>query len=372
MPNSLLLITGIFPPDTGGPAKFATEFGDWVSRLGFKVHIQSYSDEKSSKIISSNFDAKFVSRSQGLFLRYVGMIWRIGRAVSSSDVVLSVGAFLETYIASIIFRFNYVVKVPGDIVWERARNNSVTSLNIEEFQRSKLNFKYRLFRELYSRSLKRAQMVIVPANGLFELCLGWGVQKSKLRLIYNSVEQLSSSLEDPFTSEYDMVTVCRLAPWKGVDELIYFAAKKGKSLLVVGDGPERLNLELLSTKCKANVTFVGDVSSENVPKLLHKAKIFVLNSYYEGLPHALVEARVAGLISVGRAGTGSAEVIDDDVDGFLVREDRSLEKTLEAAFLKLSEPDEFIDKARKDAYLRFNREKNFESIWQTLNGIALE
>ena len=372
MPNSLLLITGIFPPDSGGPAKFATEFGDWTSKSGFKVRIQSYADRKSALHIDSDFQASFVSRSQGLFLRYVNMVYRIGRGASSADVVLSIGAFLETFIASKIFKFNYVAKVPGDIVWERARNNSVTSLNIEEFQESKLNFRYKIFRALYSQSLKRAQIVIVPSQGLYRLCLGWGVHPSKIRLIYNSVEQKSTPAFEDIVKTYDLVTVCRLVPWKGVEELINFTARENKSLLVIGDGPEKSNLELISKNLKADVTFVGEVPSEKVSQLLQTSRVFVLNSYYEGLPHALVEARVAGLISVGRAGTGSAEVINDDVDGFLVREDRSLEKTIKLAFSKLSDSEVFISKARADAHARFSKEKNFETILQTLNGLTVE
>jgi glycosyltransferase involved in cell wall biosynthesis len=93
-----------------------------------------------------------------------------------------------------------------------------------------------------------------------------------------------------------------------------------------------------------------------------RSRIFALNSYYEGLPHALVEARVAGVLTVGRAGTGSEEVINDDLDGFLIRSDRPLDETLDTAFAILPDSQEMITRAKSDSSHRFNKATNFASI----------
>jgi len=258
--------------------------------------------------------------------------------------------------------------VPGDIVWERARNNNVTSLDITEFQLEKLNFKYRVFRKLYSNSLKRARIVIVPSRGLYNLCIQWGVPREKLRLIYNSVELSESSAAPTGEYKYDLVTVCRLAPWKGVDELIQYSAKRNLRLVVAGDGPDRAKLANLAMELDANVTFLGEISSQSVNQLLNKSRIFVLNSYYEGLPHALIEARVAGLVSVGRAGTGSEEVINDDIDGYLIRPDRPLDETLDLAIASAVKSKDFIQRAKDDSRSRFNKATNFNEISKIIKG----
>ena len=215
--------------------------------------------------------------------------------------IFAVGAFLETYIASILKRFDYVVKVPGDIVWERARNNKVTDLDIIDFQSALLPFKYRIFRNMFSRSLKRASLVIVPSKSLFQLCIRWGIPYSKLRLVRNSVDlsKFSKLARGPF--QFDVLTVCRLTSWKGVDELIEVCSRLDLKLAVAGDGPERARLEELNLKFGSKVNFFGDVSENKILELLSNSKIFVLNSRYEGLPHALVEARAAGLISVSQS-----------------------------------------------------------------------
>jgi glycosyltransferase involved in cell wall biosynthesis len=363
MPRTLLLITGIFPPDSGGPAKFAMEFGKWASIQGCQTRILTYSDEP---IKDQNFDffkLTAVSRTNNILMRYFKMIQQIGVSVAHGTHILSVGAFLETYIASIILRFTYVAKVPGDIVWERARNSGVTNLGIDEFQNVKLTLKYRIFRALYTRSLRRARIVIVPSMGLYKLCVRWGVSETKLRLIYNSVGGEFNTKNGLVEKKFDLITVCRLTLWKGVDELIEYASQRNVSLLVIGDGPDRVRLESLALALRANVVFEGEVAPQRVYDFLRQSKIFVLNSYYEGLPHALVEARVAGVLSIGRSGTGSEEVISDDLDGFLIRRDRPLKETLDNALAIEQVSQTMISKAKNDSSRRFNKDNNFTAIF---------
>jgi glycosyltransferase involved in cell wall biosynthesis len=164
------------------------------------------------------------------------------------------------------------------------------------------------------------------------------------------------------------VTICRLASWKGVDELIEYTAKRNFKLVVAGDGPDRERLEALSKTLGAKVTFMGEIPNQSVSQLLGKGRVFVLNSYYEGLPHALIEARVVGLVTVGRAGTGSEEVINDDTDGYLIRPDRPLDATIDLAIATSRKPTEFTKRARLDSLSRFNKEHNFNQILKTIQG----
>ena len=366
MPQNILLISGIFPPDPGGPAKFASEFSEWSDQKGTSVKVISYADEIST--ISPTPDRKFIgiSRRSRLLIRYFKMISTISRSAQKGDQVIAAGAFLEIYIASIVKKIKYVAKVPGDIVWERARNNRVTHLDIKDYQESRLSSKYRLFRFLFTQSLKRASLVIVPSNGLYKLCIQWGIPESRLRLIQNSVDLSKFSTLKRESFKYDVLTVCRLAPWKGVDELIEVCASHKLSLAVAGDGPERENLEKLGAKLGLDVNFFGDVSEGKVLELISSSRIFVLNSHYEGLPHALVEARAAGMISVARDGTGSAEVIQDNKDGFLVGEKVTLSEAVAMAIREFNTSNRMGEIAAIDTRERFDRQRSFEKISDVL------
>ena len=338
-----LIISGIFPPDPGGPAKFAYEFAEWSSRKGKKVCVIAYFDEVELKSRDLYKDFSGVSRSDSLLVRYFRMVRAIAMSARKQDSV---------------------------IVWERARNNKITELEINDFQEARLGFKYRIFRCLFTQSLKRASIVVVPSNGLFQLCIKWGIPESRLRLIGNSVDLSKYSNLNRDSFNFDVLTVCRLAPWKGVDELIETCSQNKLRLAIAGDGPARSSLERLSVSLGADVRFFGDISEQKVLELLGTTKIFVLNSYYEGLPHALVEARAAGLITVARAGTGSAEVIRDGIDGFLVKEKDRLSHAVTSAISEFNSLSKMGDLAASDTKRRFDREQNFLEILSTLAEIS--
>lgn len=214
-----MIISGIYPPDPGGPAKFSSEFAEWCANKGDEVEVLTYGAFFPTLQQSGALKVYRVPRFSSIGKRYLVMIREIGRH-SKRGSLLAVGAFLETFFASLIFRFEYIVKVPGDIVWERARNNNLTDLNIEDFQNEQLTLKYKIFRYFYSQSLKRASIVIVPSQGLLNLCLHWGVKEEKINMVFNSVDNLRQLRIKKTAPVYDLVTVCRLTPWKGVKEII--------------------------------------------------------------------------------------------------------------------------------------------------------
>ena len=368
MQDSVLIVTGNFPPDSGGPAKFAENFGIWCGRKGLETTIITYGESPNRRNYASNVSVISVNQVTSLFIKLIRMMITIAKNADRSDNILAVGSFIEVYFTSLIRKFEYVAKVPGDIVWERARNNNITKLNINDFQKVKLNWKYKLFRRVFTKSLLKARKIIVPSLGLYELCLLWGIPAEKLSLIHNSVGNEFIQSEPLKIKNYDIVTVCRLTPWKGVGDLIKYSADFNRKLAVIGDGPIRLELENYAHSINAPVYFFGDLPQREVIQILCQSKVFVLNSTYEGLPHALIEARAVGILSVARAGTGSEEVIQDDIDGFLIRENRDLVQTLAKAFSVNSSKSNMQDKAKLDISKRFNLETNFSSIFKLLLG----
>lgn len=69
-------------------------------------------------------------------------------------------------------------------------------------------------------------------------------------------------------------------------------------LLIVGDGEERKSLEKLSAflGIKEKVKFIGFRNRKELLELYNIADLFVLASYSEGLPRALIEAMGCGCI----------------------------------------------------------------------------
>jgi glycosyltransferase involved in cell wall biosynthesis len=118
------------------------------------------------------------------------------------------------------------------------------------------------------------------------------------------------------------VTVGRLTQQKGypylLSALTSIPPKQRPLTLVVGDGPDRAELEssAIASGLEKDVKFLG--LRRDIPELLAAADLFVLPSLWEGLPLVLLEAMAAGLPAVVTAVGGNTEVVEDGISGTLI------------------------------------------------------
>ncbi len=367
MAKGVCIVSSIFPPDIGGPATFTYDFSKWIHQSGENLRVVTYASRKAVDV-NEGFSVSRVYLNDLMISRIFRIIWKILRAGRGSKYYFATGAFIETYLASLISKKKIIVKIPGDIVWERARNNGITDLSIDEFQNSRLPIKYAIFRYFFLRSIMSAKSVIVPSSYLLSLVKKWGITDNRIHLVYNCISNEYFKSPELNEHEYDVLTVARLVPWKGISEIIEDCAYLNLKLCIVGDGPERSSLEILAEKLSSDVTFLGQIDSTKMPGIYQKSKIFVLNSDYEGLPHALVEARASGVFSIARSGTGSTEVITEGVDGYLIggKNQFSLREALSTALNDSHFRENAIAKAQLDCRKRFNQEKSFNQIREIL------
>jgi glycosyltransferase involved in cell wall biosynthesis len=112
-------------------------------------------------------------------------------------------------------------------------------------------------------------------------------------------------------------TVARLVTQKGVGDLVSAVSRlPGATLVVVGDGPLRGELERQAAADGTAAVFLG--SRDGVEEVLPSFDVFVLPSLWEGEPIALLEAMASGLPCVATATSGSREVLSEPGRGVLV------------------------------------------------------
>ena len=89
-------------------------------------------------------------------------------------------------------------------------------------------------------------------------------------------------------------------------------------LLLVGDGPLRLELQkkTISLQIDDHVLFMGE--RNDVAAILDKSDIFVLSSKNEGHPISLLEAMSMGIVPVCTAVGGIPELVENTVNGLTV------------------------------------------------------
>lgn len=364
MHNKVLLVTSIYPPQSGGPAIFTKRFGDWLKNKGFEVCTISYQNGFSKK--SNNFI--FIDLDSSRIISFIKFIIAIKRNSDKNDLILANGAFLETYIACAFSKRKFIAKIPGDQAWEVSKNRGWTRSNIENFQLEKINLRIYILRILRNRAFKKARFVVSPSDQLRNFLIKWGISNEKTEIIFNCVDPVQFNLNSSIAKKYDLVTVCRLVPWKGLEELIKCSKSLNLSLVIIGDGPLRSHLESMVQYEGNKVTFMGNLSNYQVSQVLNQSKIFVLNSEFEATSYALIEAKMSGTPVIARENNGSVTVVRNGVDGLLVSNSDRLDESIRLLVYNNSLLAKFSREARKDALIRFNQEVNFSKILNILEG----
>ena len=111
--------------------------------------------------------------------------------------------------------------------------------------------------------------------------------------------------------------VGRLSKEKNIFSLITALKNTGISISLIGDGIEKENLLNFAKKEKVTIQHYHFVQNDKLPALLNQFKVFVLPSYFEGNPKALLEAMACGLCVIGTNVEGIKEVIQNNKTGLL-------------------------------------------------------
>ncbi|MDO8500077.1 MAG: glycosyltransferase family 4 protein [bacterium] len=314
----VLIATGLFPPDIGGPATYSKLFLDEMPARGFVVKVLSFGEvRRMPKII----------RHAAYLLKLFGKA-RLADIIFAQDPV-SVG--VPAMFVAKILRKKFVMKIVGDYAWEQAMQRfSVLDL-LNEFLGRRYGIFVEILRKLQRTSARAANLIIVPSAYLKGVIGRWGVDQKKVRVVYNACETGSA----PFSYEEARkglhlngtvaVSVGRLVPWKGFEVLIECVHGVSKvipdfKLIIVGSGPEEANLkskvkELALVDC---VSFVGGIPHNDVLAFFRASDLFVLNTGYEGFSHTILEAMAMGTPVVTTKVGGNTEIIKDGENGFLV------------------------------------------------------
>lgn len=356
----VLLVTQIFPPMIGGPATFIDRAAHAFARAGVKVTVVCATMGGREK---SDADRPFrvVRIPMSNRLRYEAVFRMVLTfQMARHRMILVNGAEPQAFDASRVTGRGYILKIVGDSVWEMARNQGRTCLDIDAFQTDPASREtWRAQTARRNRYVLRASQIVVPSEYLRGLVAQWGVPKERISVIFNGVDmdghgarprdQRRRQPGEPLR----VLFVGRLTNWKGVDTLILAAHQcPFLSVTVVGDGPSLPSLVALRDQLGlgSRVEFRGKLGPQEVLARMEQDHVLVLTSLYEGLSHTLLEAISRGMPCVASHCGGNDEVIRDGDNGLLVK---PLDvKALGSALQRLHEDEEFRLKLAQGARQR--------------------
>jgi len=320
----VLIVTGIWPPDVGGPASHAPEVAAFLQGLGHRVEVLTTADRPPAP---APHPVRWVSRAIPIGLRHVAGTFQIARHARAANVVYSTGMFGRSAIGAALARRPLVVKLTGDPAFERARNRRLHRGSLEDFQRAPRGRRVGLLLGFRNWSLRRARHIFCPSAYLREVALGWGIEPARVSVLPNpapSVDSLAQEgvLRDRLGVEGGLLVFAgRLTAQKALPLALEAVARAGDvSLVLAGDGPDRAALERRADELGlgARARFLGPHTRAQVLELFRAGDAALLSSTWENFPHTVVEALAAGTPVIATDTGGVGEVVRHEGNGLLV------------------------------------------------------
>jgi glycosyltransferase involved in cell wall biosynthesis len=312
----IVLLSGIWPPDVGGPATHAPDFARFLVERGHEVAVVTMVDgpptERPCPVVTVSRRSPFPVRYGLVALRGAGLARR-------SDVLYATATYGAAAAAATAARRPLVAKLVSDPAYERARRYGLFGGSLEEFQDAS-GRAVSMLRRARTAALRRAWRIVVPSAYLARIAAGWGVEPGRLEVVPNPAPAPADLADAPVEPGL-FVFAGRLTAQKNLGTALAAVARvPAARLALVGDGPEREALERAAHAKGLNgrVEFHGAQPRSTVLRTLAGAYAAVLPSAWENLPHAAVEALAAGTPVVATAVGGVPEVVRDGVNGLLV------------------------------------------------------
>ncbi|MBP6942661.1 MAG: glycosyltransferase family 4 protein [Candidatus Buchananbacteria bacterium] len=318
MTQRILIATGIFPPDIGGPATYAQLLVNQLPARGVAVSLVSFGTVRH-----------LIKGWRHIVYGY--KLWRGSAAVDTIYALDPLSVGLPAAVVACLRRKRFVLRVAGDYAWEQGTQRFGVTDTMEDFsQKHGYRFPIPVFKLLQYWIACQASLVIVPSEYLKKIVSNWGVPESKITVVYNAfdVPEFKSKTEvrqQLGVAGQVLVSVGRLVKWKGFDVVIDVVVQLRSKfpelkLYIIGEGPEREQLQkkIAAAQLTEHIILVGQVSQQIVLNYARAADVFVLNTGYEGFSHLLLEVMAAETPIVTTNIGGNPELITDQVSGLLV------------------------------------------------------
>ncbi len=301
----LLLATGIYPPDIGGPATYTRELMRLLPSRRVAVRILTYSDEGSDR---SNERVIKVNRRQGLFFRYWEYFWQVLRDTANEDIVyahdlVSVGlpcAIAKTFRP----RFKLVFRLGGDFLWEKAYNNGWTDKSLARYYAQPKNIWENIYLWIYEFVLSSADHIVFSTEWQKNIYQKqFKLSDEKISVIKNAFPNIILPLVKKETNkkQKEIIFAGRLVAVKNIQRLIDAVGQIDSVYLsVIGDGPDKFYLEnyVQEANLSERIKFFPSLKKEDLFSRLLSCFLVAVPMISEISPNVVYECIKLGVPTV--------------------------------------------------------------------------
>src|SRR5262249_35100717 len=184
----VVIVSGIWPPDVGGPASHAPELAAYLTGRAHAVQVVTTA---AAPPRPEMYPVRWVPRSMPAGLRHLRVAQEIARAARRADVVYSTSMARRAALGAALARRPLVLKLTADEAYERERRAGRFAGNLDDFQRYRGGARVALLRMTRNAAVRRAASVFTPSAYLREIAAGWGIPGERITVIPNPAPDVS-------------------------------------------------------------------------------------------------------------------------------------------------------------------------------------
>ncbi len=183
------------------------------------------------------------------------------------------------------------------------------------------NTAYPFYVKAESKTVRSNRLTVVSKSLYQEFARHYSVSSS---VVYNGVDPSLFKPSKKIKKENMVLFTGRLSRGKGLFDLIRVAELLIKThgstrISIAGDGPLKNALtRKLKRRKLSNTKIIPHLPQSKLADLYQRSKVFILPTYYEGLPTSALEAMACKLPVVSTRIPGMPELVEHGINGYLV------------------------------------------------------
>ncbi len=289
---NIVLATGIYPPDIGGPATYVKALAEELTSRGEQVTVITYGPE--DLIEKDSWTVVKVKKGQAGVTRWRRFAAALKEHGSEADFIYcfsSVSVGVPLFMARLEKPLT-ALRLGGDFLWERYTDRGGRK-GLRSFY---ITFKGT--RAVMGKVLRAFDGIVFSTTFQERLSEFLFKRMPKHVVIENALPLSPSPVFHEKQEMFKLLFLGRFVRFKNLPNLLHAVAKLPYvHLSLVGEGPEQQRLlALISQLGIANrVKMMGSVTSDERTKIFASHDLLVIPSLTEISPNAALEARAAGL-----------------------------------------------------------------------------
>ena len=299
---------------------------EFSKRKNYEVYLALFDNTQVVPFYGEIIDIKAPTTKNPflLFLNIIKRVRRINKIVKEKEIDVIISHAEITNLFTLVSKKIYKFKPPIIATYHTNFKESAKKMGIFDLIARRYNVKFQYV----------ADKILCVSKGMENQLADNGFDRVKLTTICNpvSIDSIDSMSKQRINSEHEfifdknfkiIISAGRLVGSKNFQLLLESYMEINKNikcrLIILGEGPERSELEklIIDNNQQENIYLLG--WQENPYKYINQSNLFVLSSNYEGFPMIVLEALACNIPVISTdCPFGPNEMIQSNINGILV------------------------------------------------------